>query len=81
LREYVVEVHAFFAFVYLGAERSTAELWMRSSRVVRASDNNEPILPIVWTYCSTNMQPKPKSQMSWFRSQHPLTQWNLRGAD
>ncbi len=24
-------------------------------------------------------QPMPKSQLSWVRSQHPTTQWNLRG--
>jgi len=26
-------------------------------------------------------QPMPKSQLSWVRSQHPTTQWNLRGAN
>jgi hypothetical protein len=35
--------------------------WMRSSRVVRASDSQ-----CQW-------------QLSWFRSQHPPTQWNRRG--
>jgi hypothetical protein len=38
-------------------------LWMRSSRVDRAS---------AWP-------PMPKSQQSWIRSQHPPTQWNLGG--
>ncbi len=38
-------------------------LWMRSSRVVRASDSQ-------W---------RSRSQLSWVRSQPPPTQWNLRG--
>ncbi len=41
-----------------------SRVWMRSSRVVRASGRQVSM---------------PKSQQSWVRSQHPPTQWNLRG--
>jgi hypothetical protein len=32
------------------------------------------------TFVATQVQlPKPKSEQSWVQSQHPPTQWNLRG--
>ncbi len=57
---------------------SSQKTWMRSSRMVRAFSSLVPAVYVHLYCCAINMLSMPKSQQSWVRSQHPVTQWNLR---